>query len=120
MRELGNVFQLRRTPSLSSISLHWSFKASKSAIVCCVHVGVKSGVEESWWDRGRPQLELAGAVWVVVSSESGRHAGYEMILQDVAGTVFTQGCHSICSCYVPTTRRAAEWAFIKEGHLGCS
>lgn len=33
MRELGNVFQLRRRPSLSSISLHWSLSASKSAMV---------------------------------------------------------------------------------------
>lgn len=28
MRELGNTFQLRRTPSLSSISPHCSFNAS--------------------------------------------------------------------------------------------
>jgi hypothetical protein len=34
MRELGNVFQLRRIPSRSSTSLHWSFNASKSAILC--------------------------------------------------------------------------------------
>jgi hypothetical protein len=34
MRELGNVFQLRRMPSRSSTSLHWSFNASKSAILC--------------------------------------------------------------------------------------
>jgi hypothetical protein len=33
MRELGNVFQLRRRPSLSSISLHWSLRASKSAML---------------------------------------------------------------------------------------
>jgi hypothetical protein len=33
MRELGSVFQLRRTPSVSSIWLHWSFNASKSAIL---------------------------------------------------------------------------------------
>ena len=33
MRELGNVFQLRRRPSLSSISLHWSLSASKSAMM---------------------------------------------------------------------------------------
>jgi hypothetical protein len=35
MRELGNVFQLRRMPSRSSTSLHWSLSASKSAMLCC-------------------------------------------------------------------------------------
>lgn len=33
MRELGSVFQLRRTPSVSSIWLHWSLRASKSAML---------------------------------------------------------------------------------------
>ena len=33
MRELGSVFQLRRTPSVSSIWLHWSLSASKSAML---------------------------------------------------------------------------------------
>lgn len=37
MRELGSVFQLRRTPSVSSIWLHWSFNASKSAILGAVY-----------------------------------------------------------------------------------
>ena len=38
MRELGSVFQLRRTPSVSSIWPHWSLSASKSAIVGRVYV----------------------------------------------------------------------------------
>lgn len=32
MRELGKVFQLNLIPSRSSISLHWSFNASKSML----------------------------------------------------------------------------------------
>jgi hypothetical protein len=59
MRELGNVFQLRRMPSRSSTSLHWSFNASKSAIVCWCR-GCGQVWRVGWWDSRRPQVELAG------------------------------------------------------------
>jgi hypothetical protein len=58
MRELGSVFQLRRTPSRSSTSLHWSLRASKSAMVCSV--GGVGGIGGEWvkvvvaWWGGRP------------------------------------------------------------------
>lgn len=44
MRELGKVFHERRMPSLSSISLHWSFSASKSAMLG-ISRGLWIGVE---------------------------------------------------------------------------
>lgn len=64
MRELGSVFQLRRTPSVSSIWLHWSFRASKSAMVGGVYAaaavmfgrclvegneGAHNSIARGWW-----------------------------------------------------------------------
>jgi hypothetical protein len=60
MRELGSVFQLRRTPSVSSIWLHWSFNASKSAILGRVYAAAAAVVFGQCLVEGRPQFDSEG------------------------------------------------------------
>jgi hypothetical protein len=61
MRELGSVFQLRRTPSVSSIWLHWSFNASKSAILGRVYAAAAAAVVfGQCLVEGRPQFDSEG------------------------------------------------------------
>jgi hypothetical protein len=69
MRELGMVFQLRRMPSRSSTSLHWSFNASKSAILgcgcaCCRCGGLVVG-------QAAPTVGIGGAVRAVADRGVG-------------------------------------------------
>jgi hypothetical protein len=112
MRELGSVFQLRRTPSVSSIWLHWSLRASKSAMVCggCGVYG--EAVDVSWRGTRAPTIRSEGLT--LRKQEMGVVEGGRAIINVAAARTGCNNTTDFARCTIPSSR-GRWWACHRPG-----